>query len=100
MIKKQEFHEGQKFYYSDFGIKSYVIIEAVNIYRTNGKHFWFYAKIVDNYHVDNKKFFEVGSVKSFSNSFIFKSYDDMVQGVESYKDQLTAYVRGLTARRP
>jgi hypothetical protein len=93
MITKSEFKENNTYIYSDFGDKSYLYIKALNIYKTHGDHFWFNAKVVDNSQVNDKKFNAIGTVHSYSNSFIYKNLKDLKQDTKLYKQTQTNFIK-------
>jgi hypothetical protein len=94
MILEKEFKSGDLYYYSDFYDKSFCEIKAIKIYKKarNRPTFWFNAEVTNNDHIDNKVFHEVGSVHSFSNSFVYKSLADLKQGVKDYKIKQIGFI--------
>jgi len=99
MITKKEFEPGKQYYYSDFYDKSYSIIKALEITKTLKGHpagiFYFEAETIDNSNIDNKVFHAIGSIHSYSNSFIYNSIDDLRAGSENYKKVQIALVEKL-----
>ena len=95
MITKKEFEPGKQYYYSDFYNKSYSIIKALEITKTRKGRFYFEAETVDNSNIDNKVFHAIGSIHSYSNSFIYNSIDDLRAGSENYKKVQIALVEKL-----
>ena len=89
-MRFEKFKRGKRVFYSDFNDKSYAIVELINITKKRGTTYWFNAKIIDNSNItpDNrKKFFQIDSIHSFSNSFIYETYKDLKLGVEAYKEK-------------
>jgi len=77
MLNKKDFEKGKEVIYSDFGAKSYCKIKLIKITKTRGKHFWFDAEIVENDNLTNSHIREVGSIHSYSNSFIYEDVKEL-----------------------
>ncbi len=60
-----------------FSGKNYTILKPLIITKTKKNHFWFDAMIINNDNSDNKEFDKVGSVHSYSNSFIVETIDQL-----------------------
>lgn len=88
MIDYSEFKVGKKVYYSDQYEKSYAIIELLKVTKRKGKYFWFDAKIIDNSNITpgRGKWFDNGNISSFSNAFIYNTYDELKKGSDTYKE--------------
>jgi len=84
MITENEMQR-DKLYYSDFYDKSYAVIKPLKVTKRKGRIFWFNAEVIDNTHIDNKTFNTVGSIHSYSNSFIFTSLEALKADVEPSK---------------
>jgi len=88
MLDYSEFKPGKKVLYADESEKSYVGIELVKVTKRKGMSFWFDAKVIDNSNTraGREKWFELGAIKSFSNAFIYNTFDELKKGSDSYKE--------------
>lgn len=84
MLKLEDFKEGKKMYYSDFGVKSYCRIELIRVTKVKEGVFWFTAKVIDNKNIRDKKWSSIGSEHSYSSSFIFNTLNELKQGHKDY----------------
>jgi len=90
MINLKDFKPGNVYYYSDFGDSEYCQVKALKIRKIGrGKYknnFWFFAEIVENEKMKDKKYYKIGSIHGFSNSFMFGTLSDLKTGCENYKE--------------
>ena len=86
MITAQEFRSGKVVYYSSFGDKEYCKLKLLKITKKRGRVFWFDAEILDNDKLRNCEFNQVGSVHSYSNSFIYNTLNELMAGTKRYVD--------------
>jgi len=100
LIKINDFKKGDIYYYSDFYDKSYCRVEAIKITSRMKRrpHYLFNARIVDNSHIDKKEYYEIGSIHSFSNSFMFKSLKELKGDIERYKEVQCNYLKKIVKR--
>ena len=101
MINKQNIKQA-RLWYSDFYDKSFAIIKPLNITKTRRGTFWFNAEIIDNTNIDHKEYNAVGSIHSYSNSFIFTSLAALKADVKPSQDRqvgaLISYAAKLTGK--
>jgi len=100
MITLKEFKKGGVYYYSDFYDKDWMIIKGIKITKRKGNDFWFLAEIVEN-HTD-REWNNPGTIHSFSNSFIYKTWDELVGDIERSKQSqiqfLTLLLKAIKAK--
>ena len=84
MLKLKDFEKGKKMYYSDFGVKSYCRIELIKVTKVKKGTFWFTAKVIENKNIRDKKWSAIGSLHSYSNSFISNTLKELKQGHKEY----------------
>jgi len=95
MITNDQFKKGKIVFYSDFYDKRYCRIKLLEITKTRGHNFWFNAELIDNDHMDNKSYHKVGSIHSFSNSFIYKTLKDLKGDIERTKKAQINFLSAL-----
>jgi len=79
----------------DYGFGEFCRIKVIDIYKIKGTNCWLNAKIIDNSFMDerNKPFYVIGSIHSFSNSFLYSNIKAMKLGHEVYKKTQIAFIK-------
>jgi hypothetical protein len=73
-------------YYSDFYDKSYCQVKIIGINRRNRNHTWYDCKVIDNSHIDAKRFYGVGTKHSITDCWLYPTFEALKAGSDKYKE--------------
>ena len=97
MLELKDFKKDKIVLYSSMSDKEYYKIKLIKITKRAKKRniFWFDAKIIDNSTGQtDSSFHAIGSIHSYSNSFIYKTKKDLIAGSKKY---ITTQINWLKA---
>jgi len=97
MITLNQFKPGKIVFYDDFAEKQFLKIKLLKITKKKGGYFWFDAEIVDNTNIpeDRREFYKIGTIHSFSNSFITESLAELKRDAENYKNTQIEFIKKI-----